>query len=52
MNDFKPITSFLIPHEPVSKKRSSIVKRDVYEILYTTCVEISHTLDNIYIGKT
>ena len=52
INYFKATASFLIPHNPIDKKRSYSVKRCVSEISDVTGVEISSNPGNIVIGKT
>ena len=43
MNDFEATASYLLPHDPVSKKRTSATKRGVAEISDTTAGDASST---------
>jgi hypothetical protein len=52
MNDFEATASYLLPHDPVSKKRTAGAKRGVAEILDTSGIEASSTAGKLAHGQT
>jgi hypothetical protein len=52
MNDFEATASYLLPHDPVSKKRTAGAKRGVAEISDTSGIEASSTAGKLAHGQT